>query len=79
MTLVPGVWVSVINVAEKVPNRLEIETEIERWVPKSIVIPLFPRNDEPQTVISFPARAEGRRERVLKQYQFEEKRVLKKG
>jgi len=58
ITFVPGVWVSTMNVAEKVPDGLEIETEIERWVPKSIVIPLFPRNDEPQTVISLPARAD---------------------
>ena len=58
ITFVPGDCVGTRKVREKVPDEDEMVVVMVRWVLKEMEIILLSKNDEPQIVISLPARAD---------------------
>ena len=56
ITFVPGDCVGTRKVREKVPDEDEMVVVMVRWVLKEMEIILLSKNDEPQIVISLPAR-----------------------
>ncbi|MEW6007963.1 MAG: hypothetical protein AB1595_07475 [bacterium] len=56
MVVVPGVWVSTINVAENVPFSLDGVVVIVRWVPKWREMDFKSEKPEPQIKTGVPSK-----------------------